>query len=159
MLKLMPTVMIQSFRTDMPGKQCRPRSDCSSRSSLIRVYTVCHSICIIWIHYSMIEPHSSNFRVLTTNFLGVRIFRKFTVYYSSWYTDIFLSVCINSFLTDFRRSIVKCICILKVLKKRISCWSGGKYLFSHQKVKFAVFSYPLQNLLLPFASLMSEERK
>ena len=28
----------------------------------------------------MVEPHSSNFRVITTNFLGVRIFRKFTVY-------------------------------------------------------------------------------
>ena len=24
----------------------------------------------------MVEPHSSNFRVITTNFLGVRIFRK-----------------------------------------------------------------------------------
>ena len=37
------------------------------RSSLIRVYTVCHSVCIIWTHYSMVEPHSSNFRVITTN--------------------------------------------------------------------------------------------
>ena len=27
----------------------------------------------------MVEPHSSNFRVITTNFLGVRIFRKLTV--------------------------------------------------------------------------------
>ena len=27
----------------------------------------------------MVERHSSNFRVITTNFLGVRIFRKFTV--------------------------------------------------------------------------------
>ena len=27
----------------------------------------------------MVEPHSSNFRVITANFLGVRIFRKFTV--------------------------------------------------------------------------------
>ena len=57
------------------GKQCRPRSDCSS----IRVYTVCHSVCIVWTHYSMVEPHSSNFRVITTNLSGVRIFRKFTV--------------------------------------------------------------------------------
>ena len=29
----------------------------------------------------MVEPHSSNFRVITTNVLGVQIFRKFTVYY------------------------------------------------------------------------------
>ena len=28
---------------------------------------------------SMVEPHSSNFRVITTNFCVVRIFRKFTV--------------------------------------------------------------------------------
>ena len=27
----------------------------------------------------MVEPHSSNFRVITTNILGVRIFRTFTV--------------------------------------------------------------------------------
>ena len=27
----------------------------------------------------MVEPQSSNFRVITTNFLGARIFRKFTV--------------------------------------------------------------------------------
>ena len=47
--------------------------------SLIRVYTVCQSVCIVWTHYSVVEPHSSNFRVITTNFLGVRIFRKFTV--------------------------------------------------------------------------------
>ena len=26
----------------------------------------------------MVEPHSSNFRLITTKFLGVRIFRKFT---------------------------------------------------------------------------------
>ena len=63
-----------------PGKQCGPRSDCSKRSSLIRVYTVCNSLCIVWTHYSMVEPDSSNFRVITTN---VRIFRKFTVVF--WY--------------------------------------------------------------------------
>ena len=49
------------------------------RGALIRVYTVCHSVCIIWTHYSMVEPHSSNFRAITTNSLGVRIFKKFTV--------------------------------------------------------------------------------
>ena len=57
----------------------------------------------------MEEPHSSNFRVITTNFLGVRIIRKFTVHY---YSDNFkcpsiftvpeyhffvLSVCIHSY--------------------------------------------------------------
>ena len=66
------TVMILSIRTDMPGQTVQ-------RSSLIRVYTVCHSVCIVWTHYSTVEPHSSNFRVITTTILVVRIFRKFTV--------------------------------------------------------------------------------
>ena len=68
------TVMILSFRTDMPGQTVQPQW-----SSLIKVCTVFHSVCIVWTHYSMVEPHSSNFRVITTNILGVRIFRKFTV--------------------------------------------------------------------------------
>ena len=34
----------------------------TTRSSLIRIYTVCHSVCIFWTHYSMVEPHSSNIR-------------------------------------------------------------------------------------------------
>ena len=58
----------------MPGQTVQ------TQSSLIRVYTVCHSVCIVWTHYSMVEPHISNFRVITTNFLGVRIFRKFTIF-------------------------------------------------------------------------------
>ena len=68
--KVFHTVMILNFRTDTPGQTVQTQ---------IRVYTVCHSVCILWTHYSMVEPHSSNFRVITTNFLGVRIFRKFTV--------------------------------------------------------------------------------
>ena len=61
------------------GKQCRPRSDCSYGSSLIWVYTVCLSVCIFWTHYSMVKPLCSKFRVITADFLGVRIFRNFTV--------------------------------------------------------------------------------
>ena len=63
--------MILSFRTDRPEKT---RSDCSRsrstlfRSSLIWVYTVCNSICIFWSHYSMVEPHCSNFRTITAIF-------------------------------------------------------------------------------------------
>ena len=37
------------------------------------------AVCMVWTHYSMVEPHSSNFRAIITNFLGVRILRKFTV--------------------------------------------------------------------------------
>ena len=58
------TVMILSFRTDRFGEQCRPRSDCS----LIRVYTVCHSFSIIWLHYSVLKPYSLNFRIITAIF-------------------------------------------------------------------------------------------
>ena len=36
--------------------------------SLIRVYTVCHSVCIFWARYSMVEPHCSNFRIITATF-------------------------------------------------------------------------------------------
>ena len=54
-------------------------ADPDQTAPLIRVYTVCHSVCIVWTHYSMIEAHSSNFRVIMVNFLGDRIFRKFTV--------------------------------------------------------------------------------
>ena len=41
----------------------------------------------------MVEPHSSNFRVITTNILGVRIFRKFTVYIiRSMVTTVYVTV-------------------------------------------------------------------
>ena len=45
---------------------------------MIRVYTVCHSVWTFWMHYSMVEPHSSTVRVFTANFSDVRIFRIFT---------------------------------------------------------------------------------
>ena len=44
-------------------------------SSLIMVYTVCHSVFIFWTHYAMVKPHCSNFRIITAilgfpNFIG-----------------------------------------------------------------------------------------
>ena len=56
-------------------------ADPDQTAPLIRVYTVCHSVCIVWTHYSMVKPHSSSFRVITTNFVGVRKLRIITVYY------------------------------------------------------------------------------
>ena len=58
------TVIFLSFRTDRSGQtvQTQIRLLLEERSSLIRVYTVCHSVCIVWTHYSMVEPHSSDFR-------------------------------------------------------------------------------------------------
>ena len=49
--------MILSFQTDMPGQTVQTQ---------IRL----HSICIVWTHNSMVEPHRSNFRVITTIFFG-----------------------------------------------------------------------------------------
>ena len=72
-------IIFLSFGQKGLGKQCRPRSECFWRSSLIRVYTVCHSICTFWTHYSVVEPPCSNFRVITANFSGVQNFRIFTV--------------------------------------------------------------------------------
>ena len=43
----------------------------------------------------MVEPHSSNFRVITTNFWGVWIFRKFMVY--MWYKIEFSKILENCY--------------------------------------------------------------
>ena len=58
----------------MPGQTVQTQIEEQSDQGLH-----CLSFRIVWTHYSMVEPHSSNFRVITTNCLGVRIFRKFTV--------------------------------------------------------------------------------
>ena len=68
--RLCCTVMVLSFRTDRTGL-------CKQRSSLIRFYTVCHSVCItLW--KSLVQP-CSNFSVMTTIFSGVQIFTSCTV--------------------------------------------------------------------------------
>ena len=50
------------------------------RSSLIRVLTICNTVCIFWMHYSMVKPL---FPVLcTAKFSSVRKFRNLTVFSS-----------------------------------------------------------------------------
>ena len=61
------TVMFLSFWTDRSGQIVQTQIR-SYRSSLIRVYTVCNSLCIIWMHYSKEKPSCSTFRVITANF-------------------------------------------------------------------------------------------
>ena len=51
----------------------------SDRQALANSADPDQAVCIVWTHFSMVEPHSSSFRVITTNCLGVRIFWKFTV--------------------------------------------------------------------------------
>ena len=55
------TVMILIFGQIGLGKHCRPRSDCSWRSSLIRVFTVCYTICIFLMKYPKVWPTCLNF--------------------------------------------------------------------------------------------------
>ena len=74
------TVRILSFRTDRYGQTVQTQIRLLlEESSLIRVYTVCNSVCIFWMHYSTVKPSCSNFSVIKANVLGVRIFRSFTV--------------------------------------------------------------------------------
>ena len=81
------TVIFLSFRTDRSGQTVQTQI----RSSLIRVYTVCNSLCIFWMHYSKETPSCSTFRVITTNVFSVRIFRKFTVCTFWWLCKSFKS--------------------------------------------------------------------
>ena len=62
------------------GRQVWANSaDPDQTAPLIRVYIVCNSLCIFWMHYSKETPSCSTFIEITTNVLGVRIFRKFMV--------------------------------------------------------------------------------
>ena len=49
------------------------------RSSLIRIYTVCHSFYIFWRHYFIVKLNCFIFRTTTVAGLGVPIFRVFMV--------------------------------------------------------------------------------
>ena len=75
------TVMILSFWTDRPGQTVYTQIRLLPRSSLVRVCIVCHSICLFWAHYSMVEPHCSNFRIITaivwvSEYLGILRYPK-----------------------------------------------------------------------------------
>ena len=80
------------------GKQCWPRSDCSCRSSLIRVYTVWNSISIFLMHYSVVKLLCLNIMVITANFSGVWIFLEFCgilIYlFQSWWSS--MAACLGS---------------------------------------------------------------
>ena len=73
------TVMTLSFLTDMPGQTVQTQIRLLLEEQSDQGLQFCHSVSIIWTHYSMVEPHSLNFRMITTIFLGVRKFWKFTV--------------------------------------------------------------------------------
>ena len=69
------TVMIQNFRTD----RSRQTVQTQIRSSLIRIFTVCYSICIFLKKHNKLWSVFSNFRQITSKFSGVLKLRNFTV--------------------------------------------------------------------------------
>ena len=99
------TVMILNFRTDR-SEQTVPtqiRLLLQERSSLIRVYTVCHSVCIFKTHYPVAEPRSK-FYDNYSNFSGIQIFWHFTVcsflkaQFSLWVQFRFCSIVVKLIL-------------------------------------------------------------
>ena len=62
-----------------------------SRSSLIRIYTVCHSFYIFWRHYFIVKLNCFILRTTTVAGLGVPIFRVFTVKLKTSFIAIHLS--------------------------------------------------------------------
>ena len=68
----MGTAVFLSFRTDRTANSADPDQTA--------LYTVCHSLCIIWMYYSMVKPPCLNFRVITLNFL-VSEFLEFLRYF------------------------------------------------------------------------------
>ena len=74
----LPLLLYVLGQTDL-GKQCRPRSDCSSRSSLIWVYTVCHSTRIFRGNICITKANFSILSTITAIILGVPIFIIFMV--------------------------------------------------------------------------------
>ena len=77
-LKFDVNVTILSFRTHRSGQTVQ------TQSSLIRIFTVCFSICIILMKYSKLLPLCLNFRWITGKFSHVRKFRNFMVLWSQW---------------------------------------------------------------------------
>ena len=47
------TVMILRFQTDKPGKQCRPRSDCSSGSTRFAIRSASFGLITLWQSHSV----------------------------------------------------------------------------------------------------------
>ena len=63
----------------------------------------------------MVESHTSNFKVITTNFLGVRIFRKFMVLQFSDCSQRLKFMMFDIFLCQF----YMCKCFLRMLNLQV----------------------------------------
>ena len=120
------TVTILSFRTDMPGHTVQTQIKLFHP---IRVYTSCHFGCIIWTHYPVVEPHISNFRVITTNLLGVRMFRKFMVlHWRVWCSSVYYKLLkLNHFKTGWKFTYVSHN--IKTKTEFGNCWYKRKIIW------------------------------
>ena len=67
------TVIILNFRTDRSGQTVQ------TQNSLIRVFTICFSICIFLVKYPKVWHLCLNFRLIIARFSCVRKFRNFKV--------------------------------------------------------------------------------
>ena len=72
--------MILSFRTDRSEQTVQTQIRLLLENRLIRVYTVCHSICSFWTHYSVLRSPCLNFMVITANLVVVRVLGDFMVH-------------------------------------------------------------------------------
>ena len=77
--KTMCTVKILNIGTCMSEQTVKILIRLLLRSSLIRIYTVCHSFYIFWRHYFIVKLNCFILRTTTVAGLGVPIFRVFTV--------------------------------------------------------------------------------
>ena len=84
------TVIILSFRTDMPGQTVKTQIRLLLEEQSGQGLHCLHSVCIVWIHYSIVEPHSSNFRVTTTNILMSEYLGNLRYYYYYFQLALFL---------------------------------------------------------------------
>ena len=65
---ILPLTVFLSFRRDRYGRTVQTQN-----RLLIRVYTVCNTLCIFWMHYSMETPSCSTFWVIKINFCVPKI--------------------------------------------------------------------------------------
>ena len=99
-------------RTVRPGQ-----TTVNSRSSLIRVYTICHSVCIFWMHYSMVKS-SLKFRMYSNSFFfffGAQMFLTFTVPYMKHLTLWYLSFAYTSHANLTIRPVPKFILAFNII--------------------------------------------
>ena len=69
-----------AYRNDPKFPDRQVWANISDPDQTAQIYTVCNSVCIFCMYYSVDKPSCSNCRVIAAKTLGVRIFRIFTVF-------------------------------------------------------------------------------